>query len=103
MIFSEVVSGSRDGWFDSPDDLADYIAYEEEINKPEFAFLGRKCVRELDLDRAIEQMTEDTYEDAEIHASQEDMARLKAAVAAFNAKYAVTYYEHDYKRKVRVR
>jgi len=102
MIFSEEVSGYRDGWFDSPDDLLDYLADEEEDNKPEFAFLGRKCVRELDLYSAIERMTEDTYEDAEVCATLEDMTRLEEVVTMFNAKYAVTYYEHDYKRKVRI-
>ena len=102
MIFSEEVSGHRDGWFDSPDDLLDYLADEEEDNKPEFAFVGRKCVRELDLYSAIERMTEDTYEDAEVCATLEDMTRLEEVVTMFNAKYAVTYYEHDYKRKVRI-
>ena len=103
MIFSEEVIGNRYGWFDSPDDLLDYSEYEEEDNKPEFAFLGRKCVNELDLHRAIERMTEDTYECAEVDATLEDMSRLEEAVTAFNAKYAVTYYEHDYKKKVRFR
>jgi hypothetical protein len=102
MIFSEVVGGSRDGWFDSPDDMADYLADEEEINKPEFAFVGKKCFRGLDLDRALERMTEDTYEDCELEISKEDMAVLTDAVDAFNSKYLVTYYEHEYKRKVRI-
>jgi hypothetical protein len=102
MIFSEEVSGCRDGWFDSPDDLLDYLADEEEDNKPEFAFLGRKCVNELNISRAVEQMTEDTYEDAELHIADADWKALLAAVDAFNAKYAVTYYEHDYKQKVRI-
>lgn len=102
MIFSEEVSGYRDGWFESPGDLLDYLADEEEENKPEFAFLGRKCVNELDISRAVEQMTEDTYEDAELHIADADWKALLAAVDTFNAKYAVTYYEHDYKRKVRI-
>lgn len=102
MIFTEDVDGSQDGWFSSPDDLADYIADEEESNKPEFAFLGRKCVKELDIARAVEHMTEDTFEDAELHISDDDWKALLATVDAFNAKYAVTYYEHDYKRKVRI-
>ncbi len=102
MIFSEEVSGYRDGWFDSPDDLLDYLADEEEGNKPEFAFLGRKCVNKLDISRAVEQMTEDTYEDAELHISDVDWKALLEAVDTFNAKYAVTYYQHDYKRKVRI-
>jgi hypothetical protein len=102
MIFTEDVSGSQDGWFGSPDDLADYIADEEEIDKPEFAFLGRKVTRELDIAGAIEQMTDDTYEDAELHIGDDDWKALLAAVDAFNAKYKVTYYEHDYKKKVRI-
>ena len=104
MIFSEVVGGYRDGWFESPDDMGDYLADEDEdeINKPEFAFVGKKCVRGLDLDRAIERMTEDTYEDCELEVAEEDMKALTAVVDAFNAKYSVTYYEHEYKRKVRI-
>jgi len=102
MIFSEEVSGYRDEWFNSPDDLLDYIADEEEDDKPEFAFVGRKCVRTLDLYSAIERMTEDTYEDAEVCATLEDLTRLEEAITMLNAKYAVTYYEHEYKRKVRI-
>lgn len=107
MIFSEDVDGGRDGWFDSPDDLMDHIGDNDEDlscpDKPEFAFLGRKVVKELDIARAVEQMTEDTYEDAELHVGDDDWKALLAAVDAFNAKCKVTYYEHDYKRKVRVR
>lgn len=103
MIFSEEVSGYRDGWFDSPDDLRDFTADEEDEDCiPEFAFLGRKCVSTLDVDQAVERMTEDTYEDAEIHVNDADWKALLAVVDTFNAKYAVTYYEHDYKRKVRI-
>jgi hypothetical protein len=103
MIFTEVVDGCHHGWFDSPDDLLDYMAGEGDDDPPEFAFLGKRCVRELDLYRAIERMTEDTFEDAEVCATREDIARLEEAVTMFNAKYAVTYFEHDYKKKVRVR
>jgi hypothetical protein len=103
MIFSEEVSGNRDGWFDSPEDLCDYIADDEEYNMPEFAFLGRKCVNTLDIDRAVEAITEDTFEDAELHVGDSDWAELRAAVDKFNAKYALTYYEHDYSKKVRIR
>jgi hypothetical protein len=105
MIFSEAVNGNQDGWFESPDDLLEYLESNDDEDTehwPEFAFVGRKCVRELDLYRAIERMTEDTYEDAEVCATREDMAKLEEVVTMFNAKYAVTYYEHDYKRKVRI-
>lgn len=104
MIFSEDVNGSKDGWFDSPHDLIDYVADEDDpSDKPEFAFLGRKVVKELDIARAVEQMTEDTCEDAELHVGDDDWKALLAAVDVFNAKYKLTYYEHDYKRKVLVR
>lgn len=102
MIFSEEVSGPRDGWFESPDDLRDYLFDQEFEDKPQFAFLGRKCVNELDIHRAVERMTEDTYEDAELHIANADWKSLMEAVDAFNAKYSVTYYEHDYNRKVRI-
>lgn len=102
MIFSEEVSGYRDGWFDSPEDLVDHLADEDIEHLPEFAFLGRKIVKELDIGRAVDEMTEDTYEDAELHVSDVDWAELKAIIDKFNAKYAVTYYEHDYRKKVRV-
>ncbi len=102
MIFSEEISGYRDGWFDSPEHLLDYLSDEDEDNKPDFAFLGRKCVKELDISRAVEQMTEETYEDSELHIADADWKALLEAVDTFNAKYAVTYYEHDYKRKVRI-
>jgi hypothetical protein len=72
-------------------------------DEPEFAFLGKKVIKELDISRALEQMTEDTFEDAELDIHPVDMTALMEAVDAFNAKYKLTYYEHDYKRKVRVR
>lgn len=102
MIFSEEVSGYRDGWFNSPEDLADHCA-DEGNECPEFAFLGLKCVKELNLYSAIERMEEDTYEDAEVGATKADFAELQAAVDKFNQKYAITYYEHQYSKKVRVR
>lgn len=103
MIFSEEVTGYRDGWFYSPEDLRDYLADEdEEYAVPEFAFVGKKQVRELDIDRAVSEMTEDTYEDAELHVADSDWKALMDAVDTFNAKYRVTYYVHDYSKKVRV-
>ncbi len=102
MIFSEWVSGYNDGWFDSPEDLLDYLADEDLDDIPEFAFLGKKCVRKLDISRALEWMTEDTYEEAELKVNSDDMNALMAAVEAFNSKYALTYFTHDYSKKIRV-
>ncbi len=101
MILSEGL-GYRDGWFESPEALLDYLADEESESVPEFAFVGEKCVRSLDIGRAIEALTEDTYEDAELHVADEDMAELQAAVDKFNAKYSVVYFEPNYKTKVRI-
>ena len=102
MIFSEQVDGYRDGWFYSPNDLLEYIADNDVEEKVEFAFVGSRCTNELDIRHAIERMTEDTYEDAELSVSDEDWKSLMDAVDAFNKKYAVTYYEHDYRQKVRI-
>jgi len=102
MIFSEDVRGNQDGWFNHPEELLDYAAAEGDIECPEFAFVGKKCVRKFDLWRAVEQMTEDTYEGAELRVTDADWKVLQEAVDRFNEKYAVTYYEHDYTMKVRV-
>lgn len=102
MIFSEDVMGYFDGWFASPDDLREYL-YDEEIeDRLEFAFVGRKRVATLDLDRAIEQMLESVSAEAELEIDEADKLALQTAVDAFNAKYAIIHYTHEYKRKVRV-
>ncbi len=105
MVFSEEVDGYNDGWFSSPDEILEYLADEEMEFVPEFAFVGWKRIKKLDISRAIEEMTEDTYEGADLHISPYDSISIDLikAVDAFNEKYSITYYEHDYKKKVRVR
>ncbi len=103
MIYSEDVQGHDNGWYSSPDDLLEYLHGRDDEDVPEFAFVGRKVVRSLDIDQALERLTEDTDEDAELHVSPDDIAALNAAVDQFNKKYSVTYYEHEYKRKVRIK
>ena len=103
MIFCDELSGHRDGWFDSPDDLLDYLADEELEDIPEFAFVGEKCVRMLDMVDVVGRLADDTYEDAEIHVSKEDWCEIKALEEKFNSKYAITYYGHSYRKKVRIR
>ncbi|WP_230690830.1 hypothetical protein, partial [Streptococcus pneumoniae] len=54
---------------------------DEEINDgPEFAFVGRKCVSELDIHRAIDRMLEDTPGDSDLDVTPEDQAALQVAV-----------------------
>ena len=106
MLYSEDVTGSRDGWHTCPDELMEEIEeceYEDEhFERPEFVFASIKKVNELDLSRMVERMTEDTYEDAGDNISSADFMELQKHVDAFNAKNAVTYFDPDYKRKIRV-
>ena len=101
MLHTDEVEGYHDGWFYSPEELCDYCE-DEALEIPEFAFLGRKRVRKLDLDQVIESMLEDTYEDASL---PDDKAykKLAAEVEEFNKRNAIIYYEQSYKRKVRIR
>lgn len=101
MLYTDEVEGYHYGWFYSPEELRDYCE-DEALEIPEFAFLGRKRIRKLDLDRAIESMLEDTYEDASLP-DDEAYKKLAAEVDEFNKRNAIVYYEHSHKRKVRIR
>lgn len=100
MLYTDEVEGYHDGWFYSPEELRDYCE-DEALEIPEFAFLGRKRVRKLDLDQAVESMLEDTYDNAELR-DREAYKKLAAEVEEFNKRNAITYYAHEYKRKVRI-
>lgn len=106
MLFSEDISGSRDGWFSCPDEIMEEIeeleADNEDFIRPEFVFASQAHVRQLDLSRMVEQMTEDTYEDAGDNISSHDYLELQAAVDKFNAANAITYYTQDYTKKIRI-
>ena len=105
MLFSEQLRNSRDGWYYTLDDVHDEIAErrseDAEFEAPDFVFASIKRVKGLDLDRAIESMCEDTYEDAEV-TDTEALKKLQDAVDEFNTKCAIVYFDPDYSRKVRV-
>ena len=76
------------------DDFGDDLA-------PEWLFGTTAQRSELDLDNAIEQMEEDTYEDAEV-TDVDAIKELQAAFDKFNAKCGIDYYVVNYGVKVRV-
>lgn len=99
-ILSEDGLGNQDGWFAGPDELLEYC-HDQGIEPPEFAFVGRKRVKKLDFDQAVESMLEDTYDGADLR-DLEAYKKLAAAIEEFNKANAITYYDPCYKRKIRI-
>ena len=105
-VYSEDFTGHNDGWFTSLDDLIDYVGDLDEDERgdlPDFVFCSKTDVRKVDLDHAIERACEDGYEDMGVGGfwlekeTQEAIDRFNKANEA-----ALTVFEVDYKRKVRV-
>lgn len=105
MLLSEDLPNSQDGWCSDPEDLAEEIYWrkQEEPNfePPEFAIASTKRTSKLDLDWAIERMLEDTHEDVG-WPSNSAVEELRKHVDSFNEKEAITFFEPDYKHKVRI-
>jgi len=105
-VYSEDFTGHNDGWFESIGDLIDYVGdldADERGNLPDFVFCSTTDIRKIDLGEAIERACEDGYEDMGVGGfrlrkeTQEAIDRFNKA----NEK-ALTVFEVDYKRKVRV-
>ena len=106
MLLSEdIPSGCRDGWFDNPEHVLDSIeeARQDDLSfrPPQFVFASTKRVKGLDLDRAIEDMMDDTHEEPP-WPSESSVETLQKHVDEFNASESITYFEPDYSRKVRI-
>lgn len=105
MLLSEDLPNSQDGWYYSPEDVAESISWRQEddpdFEPPEFVFASEKRIKGIDLSRAIDSMLDDTYEDVD-YPSKESTAELEKCVAEFNAKHSITYFEPDYKHKIRI-
>jgi hypothetical protein len=105
MLLSEDLPNSRDGWYTDPDDVAEAIYWrqqeEPEFEPPKFVFASTRRTKGLDLDWAIENMLDDTCADAD-WPSKSAVAELQKHVDAFNEKEAITFFEPDYSRKVRI-
>lgn len=105
MLLSEDLPNSRDGWYDSPEHVAEEIERRQEddtdFESPEFVFASEKRIKGIDLGMAIDSMLEGTYEDVD-YPSKESIADLEKCVAEFNAKNSITYFQPDYKHKIRI-
>lgn len=106
MLLSTELVNSRDGWYANPDEVLEELAEREthgdRFERPVFVFASRKMVRGLDLGHLLEQMCEDTFEDAGDSISDAAVKELQRHVDKFNEANAITYYEPDYSKKVRI-
>lgn len=105
FLLSDDLPNSRDGWYPSPEEVAEEIYWRKQedpdFEAPKFAFASTCRHSRLDLDYAIERMLEDTYDDAELK-DESAVEELRKHVDAFNAINEVVYFEPDYKHKVRI-
>lgn len=91
-----------DGFYSSAEYLADCL-YDDACDDDVWAFACKSRVEQLNLDRAIEDLCSDGYEDMADRLNVPDS--LQKAVDEFNAlnAEALTIYEPDSKRKVRIK
>ena len=105
MLLSEDLPNHRDGWYTDPEDVAEAIHWRKQeepgFEPPEFVFASTRRTKGLNLNSAIENMLDDTHEDAD-WPSKSAVAELQKHVDVFNAKESITFFEPDYKRKVRI-
>ena len=92
--------GHMDGYFRDISELIDYC-YDEEIEVPKWAFVCRKTRHELDIDAALEHMTEEAYEYA--YDDLRDIDELREFVREWNEKQDVVSYHPDYGRVVELK
>ena len=101
-VYYEGTGGDMgEGYHSSVEQLAESL-YDDGFDDPDWAFACESRQLKLDLDHAIENLCSDSYEGMEDQLTIPQS--LRDAVAEFNEinKVALTVYECDYKRKVRV-
>lgn len=96
-VYSEHVTGEKDGYFTSIEELTEYC-YDTETPIPPWAFICKQQRHELDVEGAIERMIEDAYEGAGDHLVDE--AELYEFIEAWNAKQNISTYYPDCKKVV---
>lgn len=111
-LYCEEAWGSMDGYFMQMEDLTDALEECEGESEsqpfvwPQFAFCCKGKVEPLDLERVLDLVTDEGFEDGyeEIRERLQGVAELRAAVDAFNElnQEALTRWEIDYTRKVRI-
>jgi hypothetical protein len=89
-----------DRYFSSYEEALDWFHDEPEDECPEYLFpcIENPCPK-LDLDSALENLTEELFEDAYDHLK--GVKELQIAVDEFNKKQTLTSWEADMKRKIR--
>ncbi len=95
----------NDGFFSEMEILLDCVedGEEEDGGLPEWVFACRPRIENMDLGTILENLCSDGYEDMEDHLEIPDS--LSKAIDEFNAinEAALTVYDVDYKRKIRVK
>lgn len=83
-IYTDVLQGYNNGYFQSVEDFIDYAfdELEDDEDMPEFVFTCDEEAKSLSLRRAIESLCEEGYEGMEDNLS--GMEELEAAVAKWN-------------------
>jgi hypothetical protein len=102
FVYSEW-HGHREGYFDSMEDLCEWLSSEREPDDwPEYVFACKATRHRLDLNRALEDACQDGYE--EMGDGLVLPPELEAAVEKFNDdnEAALTSWGQDTKRKHRV-
>lgn len=105
-VYSEHFQGYNDGWFESIDNLIEYVSdigLDESTELPEFVFCSTTVIRKVDFGHAIERACEDGYEDMGSSVFRLEK-ETQEAIDRFNKanEAALTVFDVDYKRKVRV-
>ena len=95
-VFAEGL-GYMDGYFRDIGELIEYCE-DDEIDIPEWVFACKPKRHELDIDTALEYMTEDAYEDAYGDLRQVD--ELREFVREWNKAQDIISYYPDYSRVV---
>lgn len=95
----------QDGYFSEVGILLDYAedGEEEDGGLPEWVFACWSRIEKMDIGTILENLCYDGYEDMETYVVVPDS--LEKAIAEFNAdnEKALTVWEVDYKRKIRVK
>lgn len=100
-LYSDDVTGYRDGFWTDMGELLDHLEDEEDIERPEFVFCCHEISHLIDLGHVLENLCEEGYDEM---ADRLETKELEKAIEAFHElnKDALRSYQPDYKRKVRV-
>jgi len=96
-VYSEEVDGYNEGYYADVDEFVEHCE-DNDVPVPDWVFCCYEHKHRLDIDSALERMTEDAYEGADEHLV--DVNELYEFVEKWNAKQNIVSYYPDYKRVV---